>query len=79
MFAQDLVHIRDSKIGNIIAIGIVDHSSHLYFFSHFGSPFPLSESHSPSSLENTEVKSSCFNLCVVLETSVVASMSPPPV
>ena len=31
-FAQDLVHIRDSEIGNIIAIGTIDHASLLYSF-----------------------------------------------
>ena len=48
-FAQDLVHIRDSEMDNIVATRIVDHSSHLYSFSHFGPPSPLSEIHSPSS------------------------------
>ena len=41
-FAQDLVHIRDSEIGNIIDIGNVDHASFLYSFSHFGPPSPIS-------------------------------------
>ena len=44
-FAQDSVHITNSEIGNIIAIGTIDHASHLYSFSHFGPPSPLSETH----------------------------------
>ena len=48
-FAQDSMHIRDTEIGNIIATWNVDHVSHLYTFSHFGPPSPLSKNHSPSS------------------------------
>ena len=78
-FAQDSVHIKDSKIGSIVAIGIVNHSSYLYSFSHFGPPSPLSENHSPSSRESTEVKSGRLNLYVIPETSVVTSTPPPPI
>ena len=75
--AQDLVHIKDSETCNMISIWIIDHSSHLYSLSNFGPPSPLSENHSPSSQEYIEVKLGCFNLCVVLETSVVTSTPPP--
>jgi hypothetical protein len=78
-FAQDSVHIRDSETNTIISIGIVDHVSYLYSFSHFGPPSLLSETHSPSSPESIEVKSGRLNLCVVPETSVVTSTPPPPV
>ena len=73
------MHIKDSEIGNIIAIGTIDHTSHLYSFSHFGPPSPLSENHSPCSQESIEVKSGRLNLCVVLETSIVTSTPPPPI
>ena len=75
-FEQDSVHIRDSEIGNIIAIGIIDHVSCLYSFSHFGPPSPLSETHSPSLRDSTEVKSGRLNLCVVPKTSVATSTPP---
>ena len=78
-FSRDSVLIRDSEIGSIIATGIVDHSSCLYSFSHFGPPSPPLENHSPSSRESTEVKSSHLNLCVVPETSVVTSTPLPPI
>lgn len=42
-FAEDSVHIKDSEIGNIVAIGIVDHASNLYSFLDFGPPSSLSE------------------------------------
>ena len=48
-FAQDSVHIRDRETCNIVATRTVDHSSHLYSFSHFGPSSPLSKTHSPSS------------------------------
>ena len=48
-FSHNSVHISDSEIGSIVSIGIVDHSSHLFSFSHFGPPSPLSKNHSPSS------------------------------
>ena len=74
--SRDSVFIRDSETSFIVTTGIVDHSSCLYSFSHFGPPSPLLENHSPSSQESTEVKSGCLNLCVVLETSVVTSTTP---
>ena len=78
-FAQDSVHIRDSETRNIISIGTVDNSSLLYSFAHFGPPSPLSKSHSPSSRENTKVKSNHLNLCVGLEASVVTFTPPTPI
>ena len=47
-FSHDLVHIKDSETCCIVSIGTVDHSSHLYSFTHFGPPSPLSENCSPS-------------------------------
>ena len=78
-FPWDSVHIRDSETCNIIAIGIIDHSSYLYSISHFGPPSPLLKNHSPYSWETTKVKLGHLNLCVVPETNVVTSTPPPPI
>ena len=61
-------------IGGIVSTGIVDLSTHLYSFSHFGPPLPKHDS--PPLREHHVVQSSFLNLCVVPETTVVTTLPP---
>ena len=62
-------------IGGIAAIGIVDLSTCVYSFSHFGPP--LLEHDSPPLREHYVVQLGFLNLCLVPETTVVIPLPPP--
>ena len=42
-FTTNLVFIQDCATGGLISIGTIDSSTHIYTFSHFSPPYPLSE------------------------------------
>ena len=60
---------------DIVAIGIVDLSTCLYSFSHFGPPF--TEHDYPPLREHHVVQPSFLNLYVVLETTIVTTHRSP--
>ena len=71
----NLVFIWDSMIGGIVTTRIVDLSTRLYSFSHFGPP--LLENESPPLREHHVVQSGCLNLYVVPKTTIVTTLPPP--
>ena len=73
-FTPDSVFIWDSMTRGIVAIGIVDFSTCLYSFSHFGPPLP--EHNFPPLREHHVVQSGFLNLYLVVETTVVIALPP---
>ena len=69
-FTTYLVFIRDCAIGGLTTTRIVDPSTHLYTFSHFGPPSPLSEHTSSLSREHHVVQPRYLNLCIVPEITI---------
>lgn len=63
-FTTDSIYIQNSAIGGLISIGIVDHTTRLYTFSHFGPPSSLSKYTSSFSQEHHVVQSGYLNLCI---------------
>lgn len=72
-FTPDSAFIQDSATGGIVATGIVDHSTCLYTFSHFGPPSPLSEHNSPLMRAHHVGQSGHLNLYDVPKTTSVAA------
>ena len=79
-FTPDRVYIRDLETRDIVAIEIVDHSSHVYSFSHFSSEadnVPLTASHTPLSVTHiSEEKFDHLHLGI-LETYAELPTPPP--
>ena len=82
-FTPDSIFIRDLETRAIIATGVVDHSSRLYYFDDFASPsvsIPTAVQNTPIVHHHSERRVVFLNLAVVTSDLVLEPSipSPPP-